>query len=240
MSHITVRNVSVRYGAEAVLNDINCVISRGDFLAVAGPNGSGKTTLIKTIVGLLMPFEGTIVFNESEQYGTCFDCIGYLPQKSTSVDPLFPASVREVVASGLEKRRVYDSSDKEQVEEILHILEIHDLAHKRVGLLSGGQQQRVHLARALVSNPSLLVLDEPTAALDPHTRECFYKTIAALNSEHHITVIMVTHDVSAIRYYARSVLYLDRTLLYYGSMEDYFSQQKEHYFNHSHHSKRGV
>lgn len=240
MPHISINNLFVRYGSEMVLSDINCVIERGDFLAVAGPNGSGKTTLIKTIVGLLTPVEGSIIFNDGEQNGVCGDCIGYLPQKSTSVDPLFPTSVREVVASGLEKRRVYDASDKEQVEEILHILEIHDLANKRVGLLSGGQQQRVHLARALVSNPSLLVLDEPTAALDPHTRECFYKTIAALNAEHHITVIMVTHDVSAIRDYARSVLYLDRKLQYYGSMKEYFSQDHEHYFNHTHHTKRGV
>jgi len=166
--------------------------------------------------------------------------VGYLPQKSTYTDPKFPATVREVVASGLRvkskgKVRTTLNKSKDTVGPILRMLQIEHLSDKRVGKLSGGQQQRVHLARALVGSPSILILDEPTGALDPSSRECFYTTLKKFNTENRVTILIVTHDSHSIGQYAESILYLDRKVLFFGSMEAFHAApSSEHYFNHSH------
>jgi zinc transport system ATP-binding protein len=192
-----------------------------------GPNGSGKTTLIKTLVGLVPAAAGKVIFAPGVR-------LGYLPQKALYADPRFPATVREVVASGLIARpfpRRLTPHDREQVGDALSLLQIEDLADKRIGRLSGGQQQRVHLARAMVDNPSLLILDEPTGALDPHSRECFYSTLAHLHSHHGVTIIIVTHDSHSIGDYAASILFLDRKVLFYGPMKSFEADaRQEHYF----------
>ena len=228
---IEARQLHVRYGMHEVLTDISFRVGSGDFLAVVGPNGSGKTTLVKTLIGLLKPTSGSILL-EGAQLSNSSRSVGYLPQKSSYTDPRFPATVREVVKTGL-KHRI--DQHHEQISRVLKLLQINHLADKRVGKLSGGQQQRVHLARALVGRPSLLVLDEPTGALDPHTRECFYTTLQKHNEEHGVTIIIVTHDSHAIGQYARSILFLDRKVLFFGSMEE-FNQtpSSSHYFNHAH------
>ncbi len=234
MSCITITDLSVKYGHEEVLSNISCTIEAGDFLAVIGPNGSGKTTFVKTLVGLIKPDSGSVRFDCTN--GTPFR-IGYLPQRSTYTDPRFPASVMEVVASGTMSRSVYHipENEKKHLAVIMELLDITHLASNRVGLLSGGQQQRVHLARALASSPSLLILDEPTGALDPETRDCFYKTLTEFNSENGMTIIMVTHDSHSVESFARSILFLDRTMLYYGSIADFnTSISAKHYFTHRH------
>jgi zinc transport system ATP-binding protein len=225
---ITVRDLCVRYGQYEILSGISFTVPPGDFLAIAGPNGSGKTTLVKALAGLLPAAEGEIVFASGIK-------LGYLPQKTAYADPRFPATVREVIASGLSAKKIFPRRlaprDKEQIEDALGLLQIEDLADKRIGKLSGGQQQRVHLARALVDNPSLLILDEPTGALDPHSRECFYSTLVHLNRQHGVSIIIVTHDVRAIGEYAASILYLDRKVLFHGSPEDFErGAATEHYF----------
>lgn len=239
MNHIEVKNLHVRYGPYEVLSDITFSIPQGDFLAIVGPNGSGKTTLVKTIVGLMHPASGSIHMGGApiSQAGTS---VGYLPQKSSYTDPRFPATVREVIRSGLMSRsgsalRSSRTRSDDSVETVLKLLQIDSLADKRVGKLSGGQQQRVHLARALVGNPSLLVLDEPTGALDPHTRECFYTTLLKYNSQQGVTIIIVTHDSHSIGQYASSLLFIDRKILFFGSMEEYNrTPSSDHYFNHNH------
>lgn len=231
---IQVEGLHVRYGPYEVLTDISFSVPPGDFLAVAGPNGSGKTTLIKTLVGLVSPAAGRIELHPQVS-------LGYLPQKSTYVDPRFPATVREVVESGLLVHRKFPKrlslQDEEKIQDTLQLLQIKELEHKRVGKLSGGQQQRVHLSRAMVDEPNLLVLDEPTGALDPRSRECFYSTLAHLNQTHGVTVVIVTHDSHSIGDYARNILYLDRRLIYHGSMQDFEeTPSSQHYFgkNHQH------
>jgi zinc transport system ATP-binding protein len=225
---ITVRGLHVRYGQYEILSGINFTVPAGDFLAIAGPNGSGKTTLVKALAGILPAAKGEIIFTPGLK-------LGYLPQKTAYADPRFPATVREVVASGLAARKIFprglNARDKERIEDALGLLQIEDLANKRIGKLSGGQQQRVHLARALVDNPSLLILDEPTGALDPRSRECFYSTLVHLNRQHGVSIIIVTHDVSAIGEYAASILYLDRKVLFHGPLADFeAAAAPEHYF----------
>jgi len=229
---IQVEGLTVRYGAYEVLTDISFSVPSGDFLAVAGPNGSGKTTLIKALVGLTPPAGGRIRTGPGVS-------LGYLPQKSTYVDPRFPATVREVVESGVLVRRSFPKRitrrDEEKIQDTLRLLQIEDLADMRVGKLSGGQQQRVHLSRAMVDDPNLLVLDEPTGALDPRSRECFYSTLAHLNRKHQVTVIIVTHDSHSIGDYARTILYLDRRLIYHGPMKEFLeAPSSQHYFGRNH------
>ena len=208
---ITVRNLCVRYGVYEILSDITFDVPAGDFLAVAGPNGSGKTTLIKTLVGLLAPAQGRVQLAQGVR-------LGYLPQNT----------------SGLAARRPFPKrfgrEEKEQVENALKLLQIEELAAKRIGRLSGGQQQRVHLARALVDVPSLLVLDEPTGALDPQSRECFYATLQHLNRQHQVTIIIVTHDIHSLEGRASSLVYLDRTIIFHGKPAGFEEALPQHYF----------
>jgi zinc transport system ATP-binding protein len=225
---VTVRSLHVRYGQYEILTGINFAVPAGDFLAVVGPNGSGKTTLIKTLVGLVPAASGQVILAPGVK-------LGYLPQKAAYADPRFPAAVREVVASGLIARRPFPrrltAHDQTQITDTLALLQIEDLADKRIGRLSGGQQQRVHLARAMVDNPSLLILDEPTGALDPHSRECFYSTLVHLRSHHGVTIIIVTHDSHSIGDYAASILFLDRKVLFHGPMAAFEADaRQEHYF----------
>jgi zinc transport system ATP-binding protein len=225
---ITVRSLCVRYGAYEALSEIDLDVPRGDFLAVAGPNGSGKTTLIKTIVGLLSPARGEVWLAQGVK-------LGYLPQKTAFADPRFPATVREIVTSGLAAGKAFarrlGREEEEQVENALKLLQIEELAAKRIGKLSGGQQQRVHLARALVDVPTLLVLDEPTGALDPQSRECFYSTLQHLNRQHKVTIIIVTHDSHTLSGYASSLLYLDRKIIFHGKPDSFEEElPRQHYF----------
>ena len=233
MSLITVKNLSVNYGDFRALHDISFSIEKNDFLAVVGPNGSGKTTLIKTLTTLHKPAEGTIEY-ENEKV-----TIGYLPQKSTYADPRFPATVEEIVASGLmgAKRfpRFLSDEDKKAIDESLGLLDIDNLRKRQIGQMSGGQQQRALLARALVSDPSILILDEPTGALDPTSRDCFYTTLKKMNKEHGVTVIIVSHDTHAISDFANKLLFLDRTVLYFGGFKQFSEESMSHYFNHDHH-----
>jgi zinc transport system ATP-binding protein len=215
---ITVQGLHVRYGLYEILTDVNFTVSPGDFLAVVGPNGSGKTTLIKTLVGLVPAAKGRVSFAPDLR-------LGYLPQKSSYADARFPATVREVISSGLIAGRPFPRritpADEERIQDAISLLQIEDLADKRIGRLSGGQQQRAHLARALVDNPSLLVLDEPTGALDPHSRECFYSTLSHLNRQHGVTIIIVSHDSHSIGGCAASILYLDRKVIFHGPLADF-------------------
>lgn len=232
MSLIDVKNLAVNYGDFRALHDVSFSLEAGDFLAVVGPNGSGKSTLIKAISGLIKPNEGLISKSNKLTH------IGYLPQKSTYADPRFPATVNEIVASGLlgNKKfpRFISKNDYQSVDKALKLLKIDDLKNKRIGHLSGGQQQRALLARALVSNPSILILDEPTGALDPTSRDCFYSTLKEMNEEHSVTIIIVSHDSHEIGNFAKSILFLDRQVLYFGNFKGFSESSVAHYFHHSH------
>lgn len=245
---IEVENINVRYGPTPVLENISLSVEASTYLGIVGPNGSGKTTLIKSLLGLTDTDSGDI-----RLFGTPLSCfkqwnrVGYLPQVSKSLHQGFPANVREIVASGLLSckgifKRI-NKEDRQKVDEILEELQISKIAGRMIGKLSGGQQQRVFLARAMVSQPEVLILDEPTVALDPETRTRFYETLKRLNVEKGVTVLLVTHDSGTIGQFASSLLYLDRSVIFHGSfenfchspkMEKYFGEYSQHLICHQH------
>lgn len=235
---LKVKNLSFAYGATEVLSGVSFVVNKGSYVALAGPNGAGKTTLIKLILGLDKPKTGEIeIFGTNKKDFKKWGRVGYLAQRASVVNPLFPASVKEVVGLGLLSQKKYfknfSKSDKLKINEALKLMDISDFKDRLVSDLSGGQQQRVFLARALVSNPELLVLDEPSTALDPQIRENFFTLINNLNKEKGITIILVTHDTAQVGLYANELLYLDKTVIFYGPFADFcHSENMEKYFGH--------
>ncbi|HLR33957.1 MAG TPA: metal ABC transporter ATP-binding protein [Tissierellales bacterium] len=218
---ITIKDLNFNYGKNKVLKDISFEVEKGDYIGIVGPNGSGKTTLIKILLGLIKHSKGQIKFNH-DILGK--NSIGYVPQKGVMNDRLFPATVKEIVATGLllEKTgaKFYSKDDYERVDRTLDKLNIEKLKDKKIGNLSGGQQQRVLLARAMVANPSILILDEPTSALDPGIREEFYSILKELNDEN-VTIILVSHDIVSIEKYVNKILYLNNRIIFYGSYNDF-------------------
>ncbi|MGL5540058.1 MAG: metal ABC transporter ATP-binding protein [Erysipelotrichaceae bacterium] len=209
------------YGKNHVLDDLNLTIYEQDYIAIVGPNGSGKTTLIRALTGILKEFEGEIRYGKVLEKGG----IGYLPQRVLRFDENFPARVEEVVACGLlgAKRgfkRISDQ-DRSKIVAVLASLGIEHLLQEQVSDLSGGQQQRVLLARALVGNPALLILDEPTSALDAKIRKEFYAILKELNEARGITILLVSHDFTAVERQAKKLLYLGQDQTYYGDFTSF-------------------
>lgn len=229
-SVVEVKDLSVRYGATEALQDISCVIERGDFVGLVGPNGGGKTTLAKTLLGLVPAYSGAVsLFGQPIHTFADFKKIGYLPQKHTGINPLFPASVEEVVFLGLLSGKKWpkkiQQEDKRTVHAMLEKIGIADMKDKLISELSGGQQQKVLLARALVSEPELLVLDEPSTALDPNSREHFFSLLKEMHRTKHTTILLITHDTGYIGEYATKLLYIDRTLVFFGNIGDFCSSE---------------
>jgi len=222
---LSVENLSFDYGPIEVLDRVTFAVEKGDYVILAGPNGAGKTTLIRTVLGLTDRYEGRVnLFGQDLSGFAGWGRIGYLPQRVNAFNPLFPATVREVVGLGLLSQKTFPRrltrSDELRVRQTLDLMGVVDLTDMPVGELSGGQQQRVFLARALVSRPELLILDEPSTALDPQARESFMESIGKLNREQEISVILITHDTDLIGKHATKVLYLDRRVVYYGPSAD--------------------
>ncbi len=248
LASINVNNVSCSYGSTLALDDVSFAITAGDYVGIIGPNGSGKSTLIRTLLGLAPVDKGSIsLFGTPVNHFTGWEKIGYLPQHLNLFNPSFPATVQEVVRLGLlaGKRfpRTIARSDATLVDEMLEQMGISDLRKKLIGELSGGQQQRALLARALVNRPELLILDEPTTALDPETRERFYELMATVNRERQTTVLLVTHDAGTIGYHATKLLYLDKRLLFFGNFRQFcesdemtalFGERTQHMICHLH------
>lgn len=204
-SVVTLDNLSFAYENKRVIENLSFDILERDFVGIVGSNGAGKTTLLKMIVGLLKPDQGQIkLFGQPRGQFKDWQRIGYVPQKN-SFNPLFPATVREVVQSGLYNRknmlRRLAKADRHKCEEALEVMRIEDLAERRIGQLSGGQQQRVFLARALINNPDLLVLDEPTVGIDAETQASFFRLIRHLHQQHNMTFLMVSHDIDMLEDY---------------------------------------
>lgn len=238
VSVLSVKNLSFNYGPVEVLSDVSFDVEKGDYIGLAGPNGAGKTTLVKTVLGLSERSRGVVkLFGRELKSFDGWDRIGYLSQRVTAFNPLFPASVKEVVRLGLlsQKKfpRRFTESDSVKIRQSLDLMGISDLEDKPVSDLSGGQQQRVFLARALVSNPDLLILDEPGTALDQPSREGFFEFIKKLNQEKGITIILITHDTAQIGQYANKLLYMDKKVVFYGSFSDFCKSTEMHqYFGH--------
>lgn len=202
---IDIKGLSFSYGTQKVITDLSLTVRERDFVGIIGSNGAGKTTLLKMIVGLLPAADGDIrLFGEPVRRFKDWERIGYVPQKN-AFNPLFPATVREVVLSGLFNnknliRRV-SRAHQRKCDDALEVMRIQEIAGKRVGQLSGGQQQRVFLARALINQPDLLILDEPTVGIDAETQAGFFDLITHMHAHHHMTFLMVSHDIEMIRNY---------------------------------------
>jgi zinc transport system ATP-binding protein len=227
---IDVKNISFNYGSVEVLKDVTFTISSGDFLAIIGPNGSGKTTLIKIILGLLKPSHGEarILGKPVEEFED-WSKVGYVPQKATHIDPLFPASIKEVVAMELFASRKFLGMQKREedvsIEKALKQVNMERFKNWRIGSLSGGQQQRVFIARAIVNQPHILFLDEPTTGVDTETQKYFYDMLDSLNKEEGITIVMITHDIGIVNKHVNQVACLNQKLVYHGSHEEFCQSQ---------------
>lgn len=223
---INIKDVSYRYEKNFVLEKINLTIPKGAFLAIVGPNGSGKSTLLKLLLGLLKIQTGSIeLFGKQLQNFKDWDKIGYVSQKANSFNSGFPATVFEVVMSGLTKKiglfRFAKKQHREKVWNALESVGMLDFANRNIGELSGGQQQRVFIARALVSDPELLILDEPTVGVDAANVKQFYKMLEHLNQNLGITLMLVTHDVEAVSEKITHVACLNKYLHFHGNSHEY-------------------
>ena len=214
MSDIIVcRGLSFGYGAEPVLRDVDLAIPAGDFVSVVGPNGSGKTTLLKLALGLLKPDSGSItVFDQAPRRARRH--VGYVPQHPR-LDPLFPVCALDVALMGRQGRAPalggWRRADRQAALEALAEVGLADRSGDHFAALSGGQKQRVLIARALAGGPELLLLDEPTAGLDAHVEEDFYRLLEELNKR--LTIVMVSHDLGFVSGFVKSVVCVGRDVV---------------------------
>ena len=226
MPLLSFENLSIGYENTTVLENLSFAIEKGDYVAIIGENGAGKSTLLKTMLGLIAPIKGQIVFDKEVKKTE----IGYLPQQ-TLAQRDFPASVWEVVLSGcLAKnglRPFYTKEDKMLAEANIEKMGLTELKNRCYRELSGGQQQRVLLARALCSSNKVLVLDEPVTGLDPKVTNQLYEIVSSLNKEG-ITIIMISHDLHALKH-ANRVLHLGHEI-FFGKKEDYLKSQSYQVF----------
>lgn len=218
---ICLHDVCVRFGSAQVLDHVTLDIKKGEFVGIVGPNGGGKSTLLKAALGLVRTNCG-----ESRLFGTSAERfhdwgrIGYVPQNVVHVDARFPATAFEVAMLGRVGprglfRRIREE-DREKTREAMREVGVEHLADRLIGTLSGGQRQRVFLAKALASEPELLILDEPTTGVDPQAREEFYKLLDHLNHDHDMTLLLVSHDTQAIALSAHRLVAVNRTVVFDG------------------------
>ncbi len=209
---ISGNNVSFSYNEEKIFESINFEILHREFLGIIGPNGGGKTTFIKILLGLLTNFTGNISYPNPTLFASKKE-IGYVPQ-NTQININFPIMVIEIVEMGILETKTfgYRVNNKQRLRafEILEQLGIQNLAYKKISDLSGGQRQRVFIARALIGNPKLLILDEPTSNIDTQTQVEIYKILKTINEFH--TIITISHDIPITLEYASRILHINRAI----------------------------
>ncbi len=213
---LEMRSLSAGYGTRNVLDNVNFKVFENDFIGVIGPNGGGKTTLLKVILGVLKPTGGELIMGDGIDKST----IGYLPQISTG-DNSFPLSVLDVVLSGLMIHKSpgtrFSADEKRRVGDLLEELGLKEYSRSQLKELSGGQLQRVFLARAIIGNPRLLLLDEPGSFVDTAFEKSFYDKLKELNGK--MTILMVSHDIGTISAHVKSFACVNGSLHYHPSSE---------------------
>lgn len=225
---VSMKNISYAYEQTNVLHHVNFEIPRGAFMGLLGPNGGGKTTLIKLILGLLKPDTGSIrLLDQPIEKFKEWDKFGFVSQKANSFNKGFPATVFEVVSMGLTAKvgyfKFFQKEHKEKIHQAIDQVGMLDYAYENVGNLSGGQQQRVFIARSLVNEPELLILDEPTVGVDNENVRRFYDLLHQINEERNITLLLVTHDTSTMTEHATDIVCLNKTLHFHGNPDEYTS-----------------
>ena len=220
---IKVANLSYYYDSFPSLDHISFTVDKGDFLGIIGPNGAGKTTLFQCMLGIMNDFSGEInLFGyDIRQNKKMLQRVGYVPQKK-SVEQAFPATVSEIVSLGIIGIKI----NRESIDSAIDFVELGAYRNKRIGELSEGQQQRVIIAKALVKQPDLLILDEPTTGIDSAAQERFYDLLTKLNKDKGITIVWSSHDMNAVEKLASKVACIDRKLFFHGESEDFFGNEE--------------
>ena len=200
---LEVSNLYVKRANSIVVEDANFTINKGDYVGIVGPNGGGKTTLLLAILNIIPRTRGSIrLFGQDIESFSSWDKVAYVSQNAVNFDSHFPLSVRELVGLGRVNRRNLGRTlkriDWEIVDEVLDFMGISEIASRRIGQLSGGQKQRVFVSKALVRKPEIILLDEPIVGVDAKTQEKFYKKLSDLNIRKDITIMLVTHDLTAV------------------------------------------
>ena len=230
---VEIRDLSVKYpNGVMALEGINIDVNPKDLIALIGPNGAGKSTLLKVILGLTKATSGTIKLFGSPDLSKNLKYVGYVPQSAQARDPNLPFSVYETVMLGRTPVaglfHGMKDEDRQKVEETLKLFGIYELKDRKIGQLSGGQSQRVFLAKAMVAEPKLLLLDEPTSGVDTTSKKEFYNILERLNKERGITVILSSHDIGVITKIANRVLCVNRSQFFCGENEDFAADIEIH------------
>ncbi|MDO4164369.1 MAG: metal ABC transporter ATP-binding protein [Bacteroides sp.] len=225
---IEIKNLSAAYDGRTVLHDVNLNLYKHDFLGIIGPNGGGKTTLIKCILGLLKPTGGEIIFHPAHAPMS----IGYLPQYN-SIDRKFPITVEEVILSGLSSQKSltsrFTAEHRTKAKAVIARMGLEGMEHRPIGALSGGQMQRALLGRAIISDPEVVILDEPSTYIDKRFEARLYELLTEINKE--CAIILVSHDIGTILQQVKSVACVNETLDYHPSTECVTGEWLERNFN---------
>lgn len=246
MIALDVSDVSIRYNGQTAVDRINFAVEQGDLLGIVGPNGAGKTTLFRAIIGM-QNYSGKIrLFGyEGKIYYPLLPLVGYVSQK-TNFEQNFPATVQEVVSmglisekkqqeavtllknSGLSWNQTYNKigNNADKTIEALRTVGLEPLKDRRIGELSGGEMQRVFIAKALVKDPILLILDEPVTGVDVNAQNKFYDMLRTINTQNKITIVWSSHDLEAISKLANRVACMNRQLFFHGQKEEFFSNKE--------------
>jgi zinc transport system ATP-binding protein len=220
---VNIDNVSYEYNSSLVLQNISFIVDKGDFVGIIGPNGAGKTTLFRSMLGLLQDYQGRItLFSEDiRKNRKILKKIGYVPQKN-SIEQGFPATAEEIVSLGIAGKRL----SKDKINYAIETVGLSEQKNKRIGELSGGQQQRVLIAKALASEPELLILDEPGTGIDVEAQNKFYALLKKLNEDNKITIIWASHDLDAVNKLANKIACVNRRLFFHGDATVFFENDQ--------------
>jgi zinc transport system ATP-binding protein len=227
---IEIKNINFSYdGKTNILEDINLEIHKGDYVGIIGPNGSGKSTLLKLILGLLKIQKGEIkIFGEDITKFKNKRRVAYIPQKAIFFDNYFPATVYDVIEMSINKKyfRENNLSAKKRIQEVLEKVAVFDLKDRNIVELSGGQQQRVFIARALVNDPEIIFLDEPTTGIDQKNKNDFFELLKKLNQKEEKTIVLISHDIEKITEEVMHIICINKNLVCHTTPEDFINQSK--------------